>query len=85
MAMGIPIISNAGIGDIDQILSDTGSGLLVHDFTNENYNRIINQLDVFLAIDKTKIIAASREYFSLKKGIECYYSIYEELKVNKFR
>jgi glycosyltransferase involved in cell wall biosynthesis len=79
MAMGVPIISNSGVGDSDQIFSDSGLGLLVNDFTTDNYNRIINQLDLLLKADKNKIIAASHEYFSLKKGTELYYSVYEQL------
>jgi glycosyltransferase involved in cell wall biosynthesis len=79
MALGIPIITNSGIGDSDQIIMDSGSGVLVQVFTNEEYNRIINQIDVLLTTDKTKITAAAQNYFSLEKGIELYNGVYKNL------
>jgi glycosyltransferase involved in cell wall biosynthesis len=79
MALGIPIVTNSGIGDSDNIIMDSGSGVLIHAFTNEEYNRIINQIDVLLAADKTKITAAAQKYFSLEKGVESYNRIYKKL------
>jgi len=82
MALGIPIITNSGIGDSDRILSDSGAGILVNNFTTKEYDRIINQIDVLLETDKTKIKTAAYNYFSLKKGIELYHSIYEKMATN---
>ncbi len=79
MAMGIPIITNSGIGDSDRILSDSGAGMLVKKFTDEEYNRIIEQIDVLLKIDKTKIREAAINYFSLEKGVELYDAVYRKV------
>ena len=70
MAMGIPIITNAGIGDSDSIISDSNAGIMIQNFSEEEYNRIIQQIDVILSINKTKIIETSRKYFSLESGTE---------------
>jgi glycosyltransferase involved in cell wall biosynthesis len=35
MALGVPIITNKGIGDDDQIIGESGAGMLIEKFTNE--------------------------------------------------
>lgn len=79
MAMGIPIITNSGIGDSDKIISDSNAGLLVQKFQEQEYLRIINQIDVLLKIDKIKTRTAAKEYFSLEKGVDLYNSVYEKI------
>lgn len=79
MGMGIPIITNSGIGDVDQILADSGAGLLIKSFNFEEYIHVINQISLFLTIEKTKIINTSYNHFSLEKGIQLYQSIYDKL------
>ena len=83
MGMGIPIITNSGIGDSDQIITDSGAGLLINSFTNEEYQKIIEQIDVLLRTEKTKITAASAKYFSLENGIKLYQEVYTKLEQRK--
>ena len=80
MGMGIPIITNSGIGDSDRIITDSEDGILISEFTTDEYMRIINQIDVLLNVDRIKIVAASHNYFSLEKGVELYSQIYEKLR-----
>jgi len=79
MALGIPIITNSGIGDSDTILTDSGAGVLINDFNSIEYHRIISQIDVLLKSDNTNIKTAAVNYFSLEKGIELYDSVYQKL------
>ena len=79
MAMGIPIISNKGIGDSDSIIEYSESGKLVSNFTDKEYNIIIDQIDVLLETDSSKIREASKHNFSLEKGVEDYHSVYQTL------
>ncbi|MBA3706307.1 MAG: glycosyltransferase [Bacteroidetes bacterium] len=79
MALGIPIITNMGIGDSDKIISESGSGILIKNFTFEEYDYAINQIDVLLNTDKTKITNTAKKYFSLEKGIDLYQSVYESI------
>jgi glycosyltransferase involved in cell wall biosynthesis len=83
LSLGIPIITNTGIGDSDKIITDSGAGMLINEFTIEEYNRIISQIDVFLNIDNRTITDASKKYFSLEKGIEIYDRIYAKLSSEK--
>jgi glycosyltransferase involved in cell wall biosynthesis len=79
MGMGIPIITNSGIGDVDEILANSGSGLLIRDFNFDEYIRVIDQISLFLTIEKNEIIKTSYNHFSLEKGIQLYQSIYDQL------
>ncbi len=79
MAMGIPIITNSGIGDSDKIISESGAGALINSFTEKEYLRIIEQIDVLLKSDKTKIRDAAFKYFSLENGVELYDDVYEKV------
>ena len=79
MAMGIPIITNKGIGDSDRLLTDSNAGLLVNDFNYAAYMHVINQIYLLLEIDKNLIINKAQEHFSLKKGVALYQSVYEKL------
>ena len=84
MAMGIPIITNSGIGDSDKIISGSKTGLLINTFTKDEYSKVISQIDVILESDKSKIIKASENYFSLTRGIELYDKVYKKvMEINK--
>lgn len=79
MAMGIPIISNEGIGDVGQIIENSKSGILVRDFNKEEYDHIICSLPELLSKDSVQIINAAQKYFSLEKGVNSYNEIYQNL------
>ena len=77
--MGIPVITNSGIGDSDAMLLNSGAGLIINNFSIENYNSVIKEIDVILKTDKTKIRALAEHYFSLEKGVEKYNVVYKKL------
>jgi glycosyltransferase involved in cell wall biosynthesis len=81
LSMGIPIVTNSGIGDSDKILSESGTGLLIRKFSTEEYERVIGQIDVFLKTDTTEFVKASEKYFSLENGIKLYDSVYRSLNL----
>lgn len=80
MGLGIPLITNTGIGDSDRILQEAGSGLLITGLSMQAYIRAAAQLDTLLNTDKEAIIRASHSHFSLDKGIQLYNDVYRKLK-----
>jgi hypothetical protein len=64
---------------VDEILANSGSGLLIRDFNFDEYIRVIDQISLFLTIEKNEIIKTSYNHFSLEKGIQLYQSIYDQL------
>ncbi len=44
LAAGLPIIANAGVGDVDSLIVDDGVGILIDKFDEETYLAAINDL-----------------------------------------
>lgn len=85
MAMGIPMICNRGIGDVDSILDDTGAGYSIDSFTEAEYEKVSDHLQQILDTDKEKIKAGAYKYYSLIEGVKKYRSVYEALLPNLSR
>ena len=79
MNLGIPIICNSGIGDVEEIMKLSMPELLIEKFTNKEYNKIIDLIINDFKIEKNKIIEISHKYFSLKKGAEKFFNIYRQI------
>lgn len=79
--MGVPIICNKGVGDVDILMNELDSNLIIKDFTHNNY-KIVSEYLIHLTWNKEKAIKASINYFSLQKGIETYYKVYNSLSSN---
>lgn len=80
MNMGVPIVCNSGVGDVDVMMNAAMPQLLVEKFTEESYSAV---LDALLAGEKSfqteEIIQNSLDYFSLSNGIEKYHKVYQEV------
>jgi glycosyltransferase involved in cell wall biosynthesis len=79
MAMGVPVICNAGVGDTASIVERYQSGIVVPDFTESEYKKVSAQWDALLNLDKASIRRGAEAYFSLEKGIEAYHGIYQSI------
>jgi glycosyltransferase involved in cell wall biosynthesis len=79
LGMGLPVVANAGVGDVDSIIKDTKSGILVEDFTEENYEKAVEQIDDLLNVPTEQLQAAAQKYYSLEEGVKRYNSVYEKI------
>jgi glycosyltransferase involved in cell wall biosynthesis len=84
MAMGKPVITNTGWGDVDLVIPQTKAGVLVQEFSPVGYWKAIDQMNS-MEIDPLAIRKSAEELFSLQRGVEKYDSIYRQLsgKVEK--
>lgn len=80
LACGLPFITNSGVGDSDEIIENTQTGILVKSFDDKAYDEAIQQIEGFLAKEKVFYRDVAEQSFSLNKGVEVYSSIYSELK-----
>jgi glycosyltransferase involved in cell wall biosynthesis len=80
MSMGIPFITNRGIGDTDKIVKETGVGILIDDFTDEAYDKAISQIPALIEKTPESIRQCALNYFNLETGVEKYHEIYLGLK-----
>ena len=79
MNLGIPIICNSGVGDVDEVMEKSMPELIVKKFTNTEYERVINLILNDFKIDKKIIIETSQNYYSLNDGVTKYLDIYKQI------
>jgi len=73
MAMGVPVVCNAGVGDTDEIVKKYKSGFVVKNF---HYKNTIELIDTQV-FDPSEIHDGAVVYFSLKNGIGKYAELYK--------
>lgn len=79
MNLGIPIICNSGVGDVDEVMERCMPELLVKNFNTQEYERIVDLLLNDFNFDSEKIIQTSHNYYSLNKGVKKYLDIYKQI------
>jgi len=79
MNLGIPIICNSGVGDVDEIMEKSMPELLVKEFSNKEYERVIDLITNNYKPNQKTIIETSHSYYSLEKGVEKYKEVYQEI------
>ena len=79
LGMGLPVIANSGVGDVDSIIKDTHSGILVEEFSQRAYQKAVDQIDDLLSIPTETLQAASQKYYSLEEGVKRYNAVYEKV------
>jgi glycosyltransferase involved in cell wall biosynthesis len=85
LACGLPIVSNGGVGDVDEMLLSERVGVIVDDFSAEEYSRALAKaIDLGAEKDfREKSQASAKNRFDLEKtGGERYRRIYERLLKN---
>jgi glycosyltransferase involved in cell wall biosynthesis len=83
LGMGIPVICNSGVGDVDRIVRDTQSGLIVDKLDDAEYDKVILQLDSLLQTPPEKLRAAAEKYYSLDEGVKRYLAVYNSLSLGE--
>lgn len=78
MGVGIPYICNIGVGDVDEIMADTKSGVAITEFTVSEYNSKITAL-LQTKTNKESITEGALKYYSLDIGVQKYYSVYKHI------
>ncbi len=81
LAAGIPCLTGAGIGDVDEILHAERVGIVVERVDAQELAQAVESL-IALAREpdiSTRCRAAARRYFSLDMGVQAYARVYDAL------
>lgn len=81
LAMGLPVVINAGVGDSEQLVVGKGLGLVVKDFSDEALHSAATQIRA-MADDQAlrqRCRRVADEVFSLRRGVQSYAAIYQSL------
>ncbi len=79
LGMGVPVICNAGVGDVDSIVGGNNAGLVVEKMQPQHYHDAINNLDDLLQTNPQKLRQLATDLFSLEMACQTYLTAYKEM------
>ncbi len=81
LAMGMPVITNRGIGDCDQWIEKEGLGVLVDDFTPQAYLKAFKDMETLLKDPEVmgRCVRFVKKNLSLETAATRYEEIYQRL------
>jgi glycosyltransferase involved in cell wall biosynthesis len=77
LSMEIPVVTNAGVGDVDGIVRHTNCGVIVSNFNKKEYQQAVSDLIENCNLYKSNTVAAADKYFSLQDGVKKYAKVYQ--------
>jgi glycosyltransferase involved in cell wall biosynthesis len=85
MAMGIPLICNSGVGDLERQVIQAKSGIVISSFTQQTFVDCVEEITHNSNVYFQKEISLNyvRNYFSLKHGVSLFNEIYKEVFYGK--
>src|SRR5690554_7369 len=78
MAMGIPVVCNAGVGDTDLVVKKYKSGVIIESFNDKDYKEAVEQ-SLTIQFEPERMQFGATDFYGLTNGIESYLSIYNKL------
>lgn len=79
MAMGIPVITNAGVGDVDHIVSKYNAGIVIKDFTQQAYNIAAEEVISGNQFNAREIRNGAAGFYALNTAVNRYLKVYENI------
>jgi glycosyltransferase involved in cell wall biosynthesis len=79
MAMGIPVITNSGVGDVAEIVTKYNAGYIINDFSDESFNLVIDKMKEGNPFDNALIRAGAKDFYALENAVERYKKVYEKI------
>jgi len=82
LACGLPLIINAGVGDSDALINDWKAGVLIENFTGDEYVEAAREIEAMVAKAgvRENARAVAKQLFDLHAiGAERYASLYERV------
>ena len=81
IAMGVPVVCNAQVGDVEEQVKQSKAGIVLHSFNEESYTTVSKQLKNNLSdfYQKDEALRFAENNFSLKNGVQLYSEIYSRL------
>lgn len=82
MAMGIPVITNSGVGDVATIVRKYSSGIVLDELSEQNFQQVADFISKEVSYEnghahESGIRKGAMEYYNLDRAVEKYCKIYE--------
>jgi glycosyltransferase involved in cell wall biosynthesis len=79
LSMGIPVICNGGIGDTEEIVRQSITGIICNEFNNVAYDKAIDDFFANAELrNGSRLREKSIELFGLKMGVKKYAAVYRK-------
>jgi len=78
MAMGIPVVTNSGVGDVAEIVEKYQSGIVIKNLDKINYDSYAEKLCT-TNYDAKRIRAGAQAFYSLENAIQKYLKVYNHI------
>jgi glycosyltransferase involved in cell wall biosynthesis len=79
MAMGIPVITNNGVGDVKEIVDKYNAGYVLNDFSEQSFNDVTDKMIKGNLFNKSAIRKGAEEFYSLEHAVELYRKVYAKI------
>lgn len=79
MAMGIPVITNSGVGDVEEIVTKYNAGYVINDFSDKSFNQVIEKIIAGNTFDKAIIRNGAKDFYALETAVERYQKVYSKI------
>ena len=79
MAMGIPVITNSGIGDVAEIIDKYRSGFVLQELNKQEFLSVTESILKGKHFDKISIRNGAVEFYNLQIAVEKYHLIYNSI------
>lgn len=83
LGMGIPVICNSNVGDINKFFSDYNLGIAIEKLNHISFMETIDDLDKILKIDADSLRQVALKHFSVEDGSRIYSDVYSNLLNNE--
>lgn len=77
LAMGIPVVANNQVGDVEEVVKDLDVGVVVNSLDANGYDEALNLMGAYESTDPQVIRSRSKDYYDLDNGVEQYFKIYQ--------
>jgi glycosyltransferase involved in cell wall biosynthesis len=79
LGMGVPVICNSNVGDVQSIVEEGNVGVVINEFNKAQYEIAIERMIALLPADNISIANYAKKYASLEDGINKYLKIYTDI------
>jgi glycosyltransferase involved in cell wall biosynthesis len=79
LAMGIPLICNTNVGDVELIMKKINAGFCIEQLTEETFIETTQQIESWNLTQPQEIRENSKQFYDLENGGNLYLAIYKQL------
>lgn len=79
MAMGLPVITNGGVGDVEEIVKNYNGGFVLNDFSDETFHSIADNIASGISFSSVGIRKGAMEFYDLDTAVQKYARIYKAI------